>query len=103
MDNTMFWAIVVGMILALLLIYISQLRNDISNIKKTMDKIAKQVGVPDVITEEVKNQLKGLINENKKVKAVKQYRIITGSGLKEANDYVESLAATVSKYKKKKN
>lgn len=66
---------------------ISQIRNDNARMNKTLNNIAKQVGVPDTITEE----LKGLISEGKKVEAIKKYRVATGCGLVEAKRYVDSL------------
>ncbi len=66
---------------------ISQMKNDISRINITLNKIANQVGVPNTINDEIKN----LILEGKKVEAIKKYRIITGIGLKEAKEYIDSL------------
>lgn len=53
-----------------------------------LNKISRQVGVPDTITDE----LKSLISEGKKIEAIKRYRIATGVGLKEAKEYVDSLS-----------
>lgn len=36
-------------------------------------------------------QLRSLIAEGKKIKAIKKCRIVTGFGLKEAKDYVDKL------------
>ena len=67
---------------------IIQLRSDIARINVTLNKIAKQVGVPDTVT----NELKILISEGKKIKAIKKYRMVTGLGLLEAKQYVDSLS-----------
>lgn len=67
---------------------ISQMRSDIKRININLNKIAEQVGVPDIITDELKN----LILEGKKVEAIKKYRIATGVGLKEAKEYIDSLS-----------
>ncbi|WP_435575532.1 ribosomal protein L7/L12 [Clostridium gasigenes] len=40
-------------------------------------------------------ELKNLIREGKKIKAIKKYRIVTGLGLKEAKDYVDSLSEKI--------
>ncbi|MBN1042250.1 50S ribosomal protein L7/L12 [Clostridium botulinum] len=66
---------------------ISQMKNDISRININLNKIDNQVGVPNTINDEIKN----LILEGKKVEAIKKYRIITGIGLKEAKEYIDSL------------
>lgn len=85
------YIIIGGLIGAGLLIWIissiSQIRSDIARINVNLNKIAKQVGVPDTITDE----LKCLLSENKKIEAVKKYRTATGLGLKEAKEYIDSL------------
>ncbi|MGH4119401.1 ribosomal protein L7/L12 [Clostridium sp.] len=91
MDNIFIGSSIVGLIL-ILLSFITQLQGEISRIKLTLDKIAKQVGVPSLITEDVETELKNLILDGKKIKAIKQYRIITGIGLKEAKDYIDELS-----------
>lgn len=70
-----------------IVISISQIRADITRINMNVNKIAKQVGVPDTITDE----LKSLLLEGKKVEAIKKYRIATGVGLIEAKEYIDSL------------
>lgn len=76
----------VGLLLVVLST-LSQIQSDISRINLTLNKIAKQVGVPDTITDEIK----GLVLEGKRIQAIKKYRIATGLGLKEAKEYVDSL------------
>lgn len=51
-----------------------------------MNKIAKQVGAFDTIDDEIKS----LILEGKKIEAIKRYRFVTGFGLKESKEYVDS-------------
>lgn len=92
MDNNYIWIMVVALILISLLSINSQLRNDISRMKSTLDNIAKQIGVPDLVTKEVKDELISLISEGKKVKAIKRYRMITGMGLKESKEYIDQLS-----------
>ena len=70
---------------------IIQLRSNVARINITLDKIAKQIGVPDTITENIDAELKGLISEGKNIKAIKKYRMVTGLGLKEAKEYVDLL------------
>jgi ribosomal protein L7/L12 len=63
---------------------IKELRKDIRRINITLEKIAKQIGVPDRITDNIDIELKNLIAEGKKTEAIKKYRMVTGLGLKEA-------------------
>ena len=67
---------------------ISLMRKDINRINANINKIAKQVGVPDTITDE----LKRLLIEGRKIEAIKRYRLATGAGLIEAKEYVDSLS-----------
>lgn len=64
------------------------MRSDITRININLNKIAEQVGVPDTITDDLKH----LILECKKVEAIKKYRVVTGIGLKEAKEYIDSLS-----------
>ena len=43
------------------------------------------------IDDEMKDEIIKLVEANKKVKAIKKVRDITGMGLKEAKDYVDKL------------
>jgi len=92
----------IGAVLVLIIIStvntINQLKIDIKRMSGTLNKIAAQVGVPgetgepNPITDELMNELKSLILEGKKIKAIKAYRMATGIGLKEAKDYVDALS-----------
>lgn len=77
---------VVGLLM-IIVTSIKQMQSDIARINANLNKIAKQVGVEDTITDE----LKGLLLEGKRIEAVKKYRIATGAGLVEAKEYVDSL------------
>ena len=76
---------------------INELKIDIKKMSGTLNKIAAQVGVPcetvvpNTITDELMDELKSLIFQGKKIKAIKAYRVATGIGLKQAKDYVDAL------------
>jgi ribosomal protein L7/L12 len=90
MNDIVIWSTIVGLIMILLGI-ITQLQSDITRIKVTLDKISKQIGVPSLVTEDVDTELRNLVLDGKKIKAIKRYRDLTGIGLKEAKDYVDKL------------
>ncbi|GKX65913.1 ribosomal protein L7/L12 [Inconstantimicrobium mannanitabidum] len=95
--NSNVMMIIIGVsILIILVSIISQLRNDMMRMKITLDKIAKKVGVPDIITKEVKDELLTLISEGKKIQAIKTYRMLTGIGLKEAKEYIDEISIDVN-------
>ncbi len=48
--------------------------------------------VPHTVTESIRAELESLISEGKKIEAIKKYRRVTGSGLKESKEYVDSLS-----------
>lgn len=51
-------------------------------------KLYYTLGVPEVC---INDDLKDLLNDGKKVQAIKNFRIVTGIRLKEAKEYVDSL------------
>lgn len=77
---------------------ITRLRKDIRHLNITLEKIAKQIGVPDPATDDIDIQLKDLIKEGKKIEAIKKYRAVTELGLKEAKEYVDILSKDLNKY-----
>ncbi|MBU3157206.1 ribosomal protein L7/L12 [Clostridium estertheticum] len=79
----------IGMIIGIVC-SISQIRSDIKRININVNRIAKQVGVPDTVTDE----LNSLLLEGKRIKAIKKYREVTGVGLIEAKEYVDLLSET---------
>ena len=87
MNNTVIWGLLGAGLLMIIVGTISRMQKDIARINVTINKIAKQVGVPDTVT----NELKSLILDGKKIEAIKKYRMVTGLGLLEAKEYVDSL------------
>jgi ribosomal protein L7/L12 len=88
MDEKVIW-VIGGILLISKVIDISVLRSEIVRANLTLDKIAKHIGVSDTVTENVDAELRSLIAEGKKIKAVKRYRIVTGFGLKESKEYID--------------
>lgn len=74
---------------------INALQRDQKRIESKLDRIIEHLGLPELskenINDELKEELKKLIEANKKVKAIKKLRDVTGMGLVEAKDYVDSL------------
>jgi ribosomal protein L7/L12 len=98
MNNTVIWGLLVAGLLMIIVSTVSRMQKDIARINVIINKIAKQVGVPDTVTKE----LKSLILDGKKIEAIKKYRMATGLGLLEAKEYVDSLCEQelLRKYKK---
>lgn len=92
MDINLIWIIIGGVVLISISSSISQLRNDLARINANLDRIAKQIGVPDLVTDELDIELKKLILEGKKIQAIKKYRMATRIGLKEAKEYIDRLS-----------
>ncbi|WP_066072788.1 50S ribosomal protein L7/L12 [Neobacillus soli] len=90
MNENIIW-IIVGILLASKVIDSSLLRSEIARLNLTLDKIAKHIGVFDAVTQEINEELKSLIVEGKRIKAIKRYRMVTGFGLKESKEYIDSL------------
>ena len=87
MNHTIILALAATGLLIWMVASISQIKSDNLRMNATLNKIAKQVGVPDTLGDE----LKKLISEGKKIEAIKKYRIATGCGLVEGKEYVDSL------------
>lgn len=62
----------------------------------TLNKIAKQVGVPKP---DIDNELRALVSEGKRVQAVKKVRMVSGLSLIEAKEYVDSLEIIENRFK----
>nr|WP_243175624.1 ribosomal protein L7/L12 [Clostridium gasigenes] len=60
----------------------------------SLSKFDQSVG-SDTMLENIDVELKNLIEQGEKIKAIKRYRIVTGLGLKEAKDYVDSLSEKI--------
>ncbi len=74
---------------------ISALQGRQDRIESKLNKIIEHLGIPEPsienIDDELKDELIKLVGENKKVRAVKRVRDVTGMGLREAKDYVDRL------------
>lgn len=83
----------IGVIIILFIILnsnINVLQRDQKRIESKLDRIIEHFGLPG-LSNELKDELIGLVEENEKIKAIKKLREVTGMGLKEAKDYVDSL------------
>lgn len=80
-----------------LVINVGHLQNNIDKVNKKLDKISKQVGVSNEISDVAMDELKFLIEKGQKVKAIKEYRVATGVGLKEAKEYIDLLSEDMKK------
>ena len=92
MDNIGVWAVIGAGLFMIIISIIIQLQSEVARINVTLNKIALQVGVPDTVTDDVRAELKDLILKGRKIEAIKRYRTVTGLGLKESKDYIDSLS-----------
>lgn len=88
----------IGVIIILFIILnsnINVLQRDQKRIESKLDRIIEHFGLAELskehISDELKDELIELVEENEKIKAIKKLREVTGMGLKEAKDYVDSL------------
>ena len=89
MDENIIWIIIGIFLLSSILTGINQLRNDNKRTNNILEKIAKQIGVPEIY---VDDEIKSLVIDGKKIKAIKMYRQATGLGLKEAKEQIDLLS-----------
>ena len=96
-QNIIYFAITIFAIsLGIIIRTLMKLKQDMSVVKSSLDEISKQVGVVDILiedmnTEELNVKLKELISKDKRIEAIKMYRIATGKNLEEAKDYINNL------------
>lgn len=86
-NKSIFIALGVGSIVGIA-ISISKLRSDIKKTNLILDKITKQIGIPE---EDIDEEIEAFVAEGNKIKAIKRYRDISGAGLKEAKEYIDNL------------
>jgi hypothetical protein len=87
MDGT-FW-LVSGLGFLWALHTLSDSRSDTTRLERKVDLILKHLNLDP--NQEVIPEIRQLLKAGKKIQAIKLYRQRTGSGLKDAKDYVESL------------
>jgi len=92
MGNNVIWIMLVVLLLSSILQGINQLRNNTKRTNKILEKIAKQIGVPE---ESVDDEIKSLVADGEKIKAIKMYRKATGVGLKEAKEQIDLLSKKI--------
>lgn len=57
-----------------------------------VDSIHKGVKLPDTNTEDIDSEVRNLILQGEKIKAIKVYRMATGLGLREAKEYIDIMS-----------
>ncbi|WP_243156367.1 ribosomal protein L7/L12 [Clostridium sp. C8-1-8] len=103
-DMTTIILVIGAIILIGLITAIGKLRSDVSSIKYTLEMLERKLGTTSVdnmnikseapnsesVNNDLNDEIRKLILEGKKIKAIKVYRVATGVGLKEAKDYIDS-------------
>lgn len=96
-ENIIYLAIAIFAVsLGIIIRTLNKLKQDLLVMKSSLDKITKQVGVVDIpiedmSIEELNDKLKELILKDKRIEAIKMYRIATGKDLEEAKSYINNL------------
>ncbi|MBU3114281.1 ribosomal protein L7/L12 [Clostridium lacusfryxellense] len=86
----MLWIIIGVLLLSIILSNINQLREDNKRTNKILVKIAKEMGL--IPEPSVNEEIKSLILDGKKIKAIKMYRESTGLGLVDAKRDIDLLS-----------
>lgn len=85
----------IGILLLFMILSINSLQSSINRLNQKLNKIANHIGLEETsllnIKPELKNELLDLVNQIKKVKAIKRLRDATGVELIEAKEYVDKL------------
>jgi ribosomal protein L7/L12 len=83
------WLFLVIVPFALLVIVVFKQNDHINRSERTLDALIKHLGIDRVGL--VDREVSALLQANKKIEAIKAYRILTGAGLAAAKEHVESL------------
>lgn len=90
MDINVIWVFIIG-ILLIFISYLNRLQEKVTSLNKKLKKIYEHMGIEDKLEDLINEEIKALILNGEKIKAIKVYREYTGLGLKEAKEYVDSL------------
>jgi len=96
MDIKVIWIFIIGVLL-IFISYLNRLQEKVTNMNEKLKKIYKHMKIEDKFEEAINEEIKGLILNGEKFKAIKVYRQHTGLGLKEAKEYVDSLSEEIKK------
>lgn len=75
---------------------LSIISNDINKTNRKIDKIMNALNISEYDYGLIDNELKNIISDKGKIKAIKRYREITGLGLKESKEYIDKLNEEVN-------
>jgi len=93
MPEPTFWIALASLgFLMVLAIVQGRIKDQLGRLERKVDRLLKSAGgdVAALTNEEIA----ALIREGKKIEAIKAYRELTGAGLAEAKNYIESLMPT---------
>ena len=65
--------------------------NEINRTNRKIDKIMSTLNISEYDYDLIDNELKNIISDKGKIKAIKRYREITGEELKESKEYIDKL------------
>ncbi|MDF1837431.1 MAG: hypothetical protein P1V35_06170 [Planctomycetota bacterium] len=69
-----------------------QVRTDLVRIENKLDLLLKQAGLTYDPYEALSQSVAAALKSGRKIEAIKQYRAETGAGLREAKDFIDSVA-----------
>lgn len=74
---------------------ISKLRGQLMRIERKLDLLLEAYGIESEqlpgISDDSAKQIRALLDRGEKINAIREYRALSGAGLKEAKEYIESL------------
>jgi len=85
--------LIIGVILIITVSFlsvISQLQNQVRRLQKKADAIAEKLGIEETVPAEAEEEINRLLDQGKRIKAIKVYRQASGEGLKEASEFIDA-------------
>jgi len=96
MDQVWLWlaatVVCVGLVASVLERKLAQMDRRLSRIERRLDAVISQLGIP--LFQGELDKVAALVQQGKKIQAIRTYRQLTGAGLKEARDAVETMAGS---------
>ncbi len=86
----------IGAVMVFLVSDLSSISNEINKTNRKIDKIMSTLNISEYDYDLIDNELKNIISDKGKIKAIKRYREITGLGLKESKEYIDKLNEEVN-------
>jgi ribosomal protein L7/L12 len=72
-------------------LFVLSLLSLVANIWGQYKDKSNKIKMPEILFDNINDEIESLVSQGKKIEAIKKYRMFTGVGLKEAKDYIDGV------------